>query len=350
MGFQVTLQPSGNTFTCHEDQEILKAGLAAGLMMPFSCRSGMCRSCRGRVVQGQVDFGAAHEKYLSDEDRAKGLALLCCAKPLSNLSIEIEEIDPSRGSRPKRMPARVLDLQRPIKDVSVLTLGLPANEPMLFQAGQFIDVLLANGKRRSYSIANAPKAEGVRQLELHIKHMPGGQFTDHVFGAMKARDLLQIEIPLGSFYLREDTERPLVLVATGTGFAPLKSIVLRLIERQSNRPISLYWGARHRSDLYQDALVRQWVRQHPHIRYVPVLSRPSAEDSWTGRTGHVQQAVLADLPDLSNHDVYACGSPAMVADAERDFVQLGQLAPDRFFADAFLSEMDRESAISPSTP
>ncbi len=348
MGFKVTLLPSGNSFSCDEGQEILKAGLGSGLMMPFSCRSGMCRSCRGKVVQGQVDFGAAHEKYLSDEDRAKGLALLCCAKPLSDLAIEVEEVDPDRTNKPKRMPARVLDLQKPAPSVSILTLGLPANEPMLFQAGQFLDVLLADGRRRSYSIANGPRAEGVRQLELHIRHMPGGAFTDHVFGAMKVRDLLQIEMPLGHFRLREDSQRPMVLVATGTGFAPLKSIMLRLIERGSTRPVHLYWGARHLQDLYQLELAAQWAQEHAHVRFVPVLSRPRPEDAWTGRTGHVQQAVLADLSDLSGHEVYACGSPAMVADAEADFVRLGGLPPDQFFADAFLSEKDRAAHLTPA--
>ena len=341
MAFKVTLQPSGNSFECAGNQEILKAGLAAGLLMPFSCRSGMCRSCRGTVLQGQVDFGAAHEKYLRDADRAKGLALLCCARPGSDLLIALEEVDPERGSKPKRMPARVLDIQRPIPSVTVLTLGLPANEPMLFQAGQFLDVLLADGKRRSYSIANAPKAEGVRQLELHLRHLPGGAFTDHVFGTMKARELLQIEMPLGSFFLREDSQRPLVLVATGTGFAPLKSMVLRLIERGSPRPVRLYWGGRTSSDLYQHELASQWAREHACISFIPVLSRPDGTAPWPARTGHVQQAVLHDLPDLSGHDVYACGSAAMVADAQRDFVELGGLPPEQFFADAFLSELDR---------
>jgi CDP-4-dehydro-6-deoxyglucose reductase, E3 len=343
MAFQVTLQPSGNRFECADNQEILKAGLAAGFLLPFSCRSGMCRSCRGTVLQGQVNFGAAHEKYLSEADRGKGLALLCCALPCSDLVIELDEVDPDRGSRPKRMPARVLSLDRPITSVSILTLGLPANEPMLFQAGQFLDILLADGKRRSYSIANAPKAEGVRQLELHLRHLPGGAFTDHVFGAMKVREMVHIEMPLGQFYLREDSARPLVLVATGTGFAPVKSMVLRLLERNSQRPVRLYWGGRSVADLYQHELASQWAREHPHISFIPVLSRPDSTAPWPARSGHVQQAVLSDLPDLSGHDVYACGSAAMVADAEKDFVQLGGLPPAQFFADAFLSERDRAS-------
>lgn len=342
MDFTVTLQPSGHSFRCDEQQEILKAGLAAGWLMPFSCRSGMCRSCRGTVMQGQVDFGSAHEKYLSAADRDQGLALLCCAKPRSDLVIHLVEDDPERGSRPKRMPARVLSIQRPIPTVSILTLGLPANEPMLFQAGQFLDVLLSGGVRRSYSIANAPRAEGVRQLELHIRHLPGGRFTDQVFGTMKARDLLQIEMPLGHFYLRENSQRPLVLMATGTGFAPLKSLMLRMIDRDMRRPVRLYWGARTLDELYQRDLASQWADEHPYIQFIPVLSRP--HPGWAGRTGHVQEVVLADLPDLSSHEVYACGSPAMVGDAERLLVSQGGLPPEHFFADAFLSEFDRASS------
>lgn len=343
---KVTLRPSGNEFDCDTGQEILKAGLAAGLMLPFSCRSGMCRTCRGKVIEGRVDFGAAHDKYLSQTDREQGLALLCCAKPLSDLVVEIEEIDPDRTNKPKKMPARVLDMQRPAPSVCVLTLGLPANEPMIFQAGQFLDVILADGRRRSYSIANAPKAEGVRQLELHIRHMPGGAFTDHVFGAMKSREIVQIEMPLGGFFLREASARPLVLMATGTGFAPIKSMVMRMLERGSQRPVHLYWGARHKADLYQYELAADWAAQHGHIRFVPVLSRPLPEDQWQGQRGHVQHAVLADLPDLRDFEVYACGSPAMVADAERDLVSLAQLPPEQFFADAFLSELDRIPATT----
>lgn len=349
MSFKVSLRPSGHSFDCEAGQEILKAGLGSGLTLPFSCRSGMCRSCRGTVIEGQVDFGAAHDKYLSQADRAKGLALLCCAKPLTDLTIEIEEIDPNRSEKPKKMPARVLDIQRPAATVCILTLGLPANEPMIFQAGQFLDVILSDGKRRSYSIANTPKAEGVRQLELHIRHMPGGAFTDHVFGAMKVRDIVHIEMPLGAFFLREASPKPLVLLATGTGFAPIKSIVTRLLERGSQRPIRLYWGARHKADLYQYELAAQWAEQHSHIQFIPVLSRPLPEDHWPGRTGYVQHAVLADLPDLSDHEVYACGSPAMVADAERDLVNRARLPAEQFFADAFLSELDR-LVVTPPNP
>ena len=193
MAFSVTLQPSGSRFDCDSEQEILKAALAAGLRMPFSCRSGMCRTCKGKVTSGQVDFGGAHVKYLSDAEREQGFALLCCAKPLSDVVVEVEEIDPERHLKPQQMPARVLDFKQVANDVRIVTLGLPANEPVQFRAGQFIDVLRPDGLRRSYSIANPPKAEGVRQLELHLRHMPGGVFTDHVFGPLKQREIWKID-------------------------------------------------------------------------------------------------------------------------------------------------------------
>lgn len=346
MTFEVTLLPSGNRFECAPHQEILKAGLAAGLMLPFSCRSGMCRSCRGKVVKGEVDFGAAHDKYLSAADRAQGLALLCCAFPRGDVSIEVEEVDLNRSNAPKRMPARVLEMERPAPDVCIVKLGLPANEPLVYQPGQFLEVILADGKRRSYSIANAPRAEGVRQLELHLRHMPGGVFTDRVFTQMKLREMLQIEVPLGQFRLVQESTRPIVFMATGTGFAPLKSMVQHLIDTGAERVMRIYWGGRHKRDLYQYDLAAQWAQQHPHITFIPVLSRADAQDQWQGRTGHVQDAVLADLPSLAMHEVYACGSPAMVADAERDFLARGQLPPEQYHADAFITEADRFAALS----
>lgn len=344
MSFQVTLSPSGHAFACEEGLEVLKAGLAAGFRIPFSCRSGMCRSCRGRVVKGSVDFGSAHVKYLSDEERAKGLALLCCAMPTSDVEIEIDEIDPHKHLKPQRIPSRVLSFEDAAPDVRIVTLGLPANEPMQFRAGQFVDVFLPDGVRRSYSIANMPKAEGVRQLELHIKHMPGGRFTDHVFQTLKSREIWQIEMPLGSFCLNDASTRPIIMVATGTGFAPLKSMMLVALEQDAHRPIHLYWGGRHLVDLYQLELAQDWAQLHPHIKFVPVLSQPNHEDAWSGRKGYVQHAVLQDHPDLSSFEVYACGVPSMVDAARHDFETLGGLPTEAFFADAFLSEADRQPA------
>jgi len=346
MAFSVTLQPSGSRFDCDSEQEILKAGLAAGLRMPFSCRSGMCRTCKGKVTSGQVDFGGAHVKYLSEAEREQGFALLCCAKPLSDVVVEVEEIDPDRHLKPQQMPARVLDVKQVADDVRIITLGLPANEPMQFRAGQFIDVLRPDGLRRSYSIANPPKAEGVRQLELHLRHMPGGVFTDHVFGALKPREIWKIEMPLGSFYLREDSTAPMILLASGTGFAPIQSLLLYSLDQGMRRPIHLYWGGRRKADLYALEQAKAWAQAHPHIQFIPVLSEAMPDDLWSGRTGLVHQAVLQDFADLSQHQVYACGAPVMVEAARRDFAAIAHLPEDAFFADSFLSQADGAKAAS----
>jgi CDP-4-dehydro-6-deoxyglucose reductase len=338
MSYQITLSPSGHKFSCQEGQEILKAGLAAGLRMPFSCRSGMCRTCRGRVIQGTVDFGVAHIKYLSDAERSQGLALLCCASPTSNVVIELDEIDPHKHMKPQRMPSRVLSFSQAAPDVRIVTLGLPANEPMQFRAGQFVDVLLDSNTRRSYSIANPPRSEGVRQLELHIHHMSGGKFTDHIFIALKAREIWQIEMPLGSFCLQEESDKPIIFVATGTGFAPIKSMIQALLGQASKRPMHLFWGGRYLSDLYQLDVVQGWARDNSQLHFTPVLSQDS---TWSGRRGYVQQAVLRDYPDLSRFEVYACGSAAMVETAGHAFQTYGGLPPEAFQSDVFLSEADR---------
>ncbi len=231
------------------------------------------------------------------------------------------------------MPVRVESLTRVADDVIILGLKMPGSESFSYLPGQYVDILLSGGRRRAFSLATAPVSGGL--LELHIRHIPGGEFTTQVFETMKERDLLRIHGPHGSFFLREDSDKPVVMVATGTGIAPLKAMIEGALARGIRRPLHLYWGGRHRRDLYLDALATQWAAGHPDFHYVPVLSRPDESDQWAGRIGRVQAAVLADFPDLSGCQVYACGSPAMVADARRDFVGAGGLPESGFFADAF---------------
>src|SRR6185369_2365964 len=191
---------------------------------------------------------------------------------------------------------------------------------------------LKDGKKRSFSLANAPHDDAV--LQLHIRLVPGGLFTEQVFTTMKAKDILRFNGPHGGFFLREDSEKPIIFLAGGTGFAPIKAIVEHAIAEECLRPMVIYWGAKARVDLYQHALPEQWAAAHAHIGYVPVLSEPAAADAWSGRSGFVHQAVLADFPDLSGHQVYACGSPAMIDAAKRDFIAQG-LPEEEFFYDAF---------------
>jgi CDP-4-dehydro-6-deoxyglucose reductase, E3 len=347
MSHTITFRPSGRTLECAGDVSILAAGLEAGAGLPFSCRSGVCRTCRGRMIAGRVDFGPVHPNYLTEQEKAAGIVHLCQARPLSDCVIEVDEFDPALSLPAKAMPSRVMAIERLAPDVIALQLGLPPNEPLRFHAGQYIDILLNGGARRSYSIATAPVADGVRQIELHIRHMPGGVFTDHVFSALKLRDLCRLEAPHGTFFLRAPYERPIVLLASGTGFAPIQSMIEFSLARGIERPMHLYWGGRSRADLYRHELALGWARDHPHIRYTPVLSDATPRCAWAGRTGFVHHAVLQDFSGLGAYEVYACGAPVMVDAARRDFTSQAHLDPRDFFADSFVTEADK--APGPTT-
>jgi CDP-4-dehydro-6-deoxyglucose reductase len=260
--------------------------------------------------------------------------------------LESKQVTAEGGLPVKKMPVRVVSLEKKSHDVIVLKLQLPANDVMKFHAGQYIEFLLRDGSRRSYSMANAPHTLEVSPptVELHIRHMPGGKFTDPVFTTMKEKDILRAEGPYGSFYLREDSKKPMVLLASGTGFAPIKALIEHMQHRGITRPATLYWGGRRPADLYMADWVEARLAEMPNLRYVPVISNAEAEDHWTGRTGFVHQAVLQDFPDLSSHQVYACGAPIVVDSAKRDYLALGHLPEEEFYADSFTSEADKAKA------
>jgi CDP-4-dehydro-6-deoxyglucose reductase len=340
MSHRISLQPSGHSFDVSPGEYVLSAGLAAGLNLPYSCRVGMCRSCRARLVSGEVELSDYLPHVLTPEMQAKNLVLLCRAKARSDLVIEVQELTLS-AQKPKIIPCRVKRIDRPAPDIAILSLRLPQNENMRFAAGQYVDVLLPGGKRRAYSIANAPRAEGVIDLDIHVRHSPGGMFTDQVFATMKERDLLRFEAPLGTFYLREDSDKPVLFLASGTGFAPIKSMIEYMAARKIARPVLLYWGGRTRRDLYMHDLAASWAESIPNFRFVPVLSDPLPADNWTGRTGLVHRAVFDDVPDLSGFQVYASGNPLMVDAARADFIKSRGLPESEFFADAFVTEAER---------
>ncbi|WP_220808212.1 CDP-6-deoxy-delta-3,4-glucoseen reductase [Noviherbaspirillum aridicola] len=348
MSFQVTVQPSGRQFSCEEDETVLSAAIRAGVGLPYGCKNGACGSCKGKLLEGQVTHGAHQDKALSVAEEERGLALFCCARPHSDLTIEAREVLGVGEFPIKKLPTRVAKIDRVADDVVVLSLQLPANERLQYKAGQYIEFLLKDGKRRSYSMANAPHLD--EYLTLHIRHMYGGLFTDHVFNNMKEREILRFEGPLGTFFLREDSDKPMVLLASGTGFAPIKAIVEQAIHTGSQRPMVLYWGGRRPKDLYMSALCEQWARELPNFRFVPVISDAQPDDKWSGRTGFVHRAVMEDLPDLSGHQVYACGAPVMVDSAKKDFVARCGLPEDEFYADAFTSEADAADAVLTTTP
>ena len=337
--FSVLVQPSGRAFSVEASETLLAGGIRQGVGLPYGCKDGACGSCKCKKISGTVVHGNHQDKALSAAEEAAGMVLTCCATATSDLVLESRQVSLEGALPVRKMPARISSLVHQSPDVIQLQLQLPASESFQYRAGQYLDVLLRDGARRSYSMANAPHTGPT--LELHIRHMPGGRFTDLVFGSMKERDIVRIEGPMGSFFLREDSDKPVVLLASGTGFAPIKALIEHMQERQITRPATLFWGGRRPHDLYMDAWVRAQCAVMPNLSYVPVVSDALPEDQWQGRTGFVHQAVLEDMPDLSGYQVYACGAPVVVESAQRDFSDLAGLDEDEFFADAFTSEADK---------
>jgi CDP-4-dehydro-6-deoxyglucose reductase len=337
--FQITVQPSGRSFSVEAGEAILAAAIRQGIGLPYGCKDGACGSCKCRKLEGTVVHGTHQTKALSAEEEALGLILTCRAVPQSAVLLESRQVTDESAFPVRKMPSRVSTLEKVSHDVMVIRLQLPANDTLRYHAGQYIEFILRDGARRSYSMANAPhNGPGV---ELHIRHMPGGKFTDHVFTAMKEKEILRIEGPFGSFYLREDSDKPMVLLASGTGFAPIKALLEHLQFKGSSRAAVLYWGGRRPGDLYLDAWVREHCAAMPNLAYVPVVSNALPEDDWQGRTGFVHQAVMEDFPDLSGHQVYACGAPIVVDSARSAYVQQCGLPAEEFFADSFTTEADK---------
>jgi CDP-4-dehydro-6-deoxyglucose reductase len=350
MTFTVTLSPSGRQFTVERDEAILLAAIRQGVGLPYGCKDGACGSCKSKLLDGRVIHGAHQTKALSAEEEDAGWTLTCRAAAQTDVTIEARGVVGVGEVAPRKMPARVASLDKPAADVAMLRLQMPANEAFVYKAGQYIDVLLRDGSKRSYSMANAPHRQldvlgtGQPGIELHIRHLPGGKFTDPLFSTMKEKDILRVEGPFGSFYLREDNDKPMVLLASGTGFAPIKALIEHMQHQHIERQAVLYWGCRRKQDLYLHEWALNAAEQVPGLRYVPVLSEPQAEDQWQGRTGLVHQAVMQDFPDLSAHQVYACGAPVMVDAAQHDFVTLCALPANEFFADSFTTAADKATA------
>jgi CDP-4-dehydro-6-deoxyglucose reductase, E3 len=330
--FAISVHPDERILTARPGETILEAGLREGLPMPFDCRSGGCGECKGELLGGEVRMRPWQESALTQAERAAGKMLFCCAEPTADLEIAYVPVAGARPAPLRRYGGRVTALDRLAPDVMKVLLRVDDGGKLRWHAGQYIDVLLADGQRRSFSFATAPSATDT--IELHIRHIPGGLFTTHVFESMKPGEYLRFEGPLGSFHLREEGTKPILFVAGSTGFAPVKSMLEHAFATGLKRSMVLYWGVRRREDLYAAQLCERWAREHANFRFVPVLSEPQPGDEWTGRTGLVHQAILEDYPDLSTHQIYACGSVQMVEAVAPAFVARG-LSPDDCFSDAF---------------
>ncbi len=348
--FLITVKPSDRSFTADADETMLGAAIRAGLGLPYGCKDGACGTCKCRKLEGQVVHGPHQDKALSALEEASGFVLTCCGVAHSDVVLESRQVT-SEGAFPiKKMPTRVRAMERLSADVMRLSLQLPANDNFAYHPGQYVEIILRDGLRRSYSMANAPGAPtgDAAGLELHIRHMPGGKFTDTVFGSMKEREILRVEGPYGSFFLREDSSKPIILLASGTGFAPIKAVIEHMQLKGIDRPATLYWGGRRPTDLYLQPWLQARLAEMPQLRYVPVISDALPEDDWHGRTGFVHLAVLQDFADLSAHQVYACGAPVVVDSARAAYTTQAGLPEHEFFADSFTSEADKAPAGSAS--
>ena len=326
--FQVQLEPHGASFDCRSDQHILDAAIEAGYWLPHSCRLGDCNSCVLPVLNGEVSHSdLPHEP----ETLQAGLCRTCHARPLGNVVLDAPTVPKEPGHRVITTGARVLEVERPSSDVAVVQLQVPSSAGLGFRAGQYMDVLLRDGSRRSYSMANTPNDEGV--LEWHIRRIEGGRFSSHVYDKLKPRDLVRVQGPYGSFVWR-DENCPVIFLASGTGYAPIAALLKTHGAEIARNGAVLYWGARQYQDLYAVPSVQEWEQTYPGVRLLPVLSE--AGEDWQGRRGLVHEAVLQDQPDLSQHAVYACGNPLMIDAARNSFIAQAGLEKDKFYSDAFI--------------
>ncbi len=345
--FNVTVQPSGRSFTVNPGEAMLAAAIRQGIGLPYGCKDGACGSCKCRKIEGVVTQGPHQAKALTPDEAANGFILTCCGMAESNVVIESRQVTDESAFPVKKMPTRVNAMAKASHDVMVVRLQLPAADVFKYHAGQYVEFILRDGDRRAYSMGNAPHTQAENPgVELHIRHMPGGKFTDHVFGAMKEKEIMRVEGPFGSFYLREHSAKPMIFLASGTGFAPIKAMIEHLQFKRITRPAVLYWGGRRPADLYMNDWVLARVAEMPNLRYVPVISDALPEDAWTGRTGFVHKAVLEDVSDLSGHQVYACGAPIVVDSAQAAYTAAG-LPEDEFFADSFVTEKEKAAATIP---
>ena len=321
MAFKVRIEESGHAFEVEENESVLDAALRQGLALPYGCRNGACRSCKGRLIEGEVHYPEGTPKALTPLDNAQGWTLFCKAHPKSDLRIDVEEIVGAQDIVVRMLPCRVISKEQLAHDVVELRLQLAQAERLQFLAGQYVDIVLRDGRRRAFSLANPPHDDD--HLELQIRHVPGGEFSGYVFDSLKEKALLRIRGPLGSFYLRKKDQRPVIFMAGGTGFSPIKSIIEDALHEGYPHEMHLYWGVRARRDLYKHELASRWAEEHENVHYVPVLSEPLPEDEWDGRTGFVHQAIAEDFPDMSVYSVYMSGPPVMVNAGREAFSGLG---------------------------
>lgn len=339
----IILKPAGLTFETQDDETILDAALRQEIALPHGCREGLCGNCRVKVVDGHFTAGRYTPQAISLAERKRGYVLSCNVMPLSDMVIECPKLRVEKLFETKSMLGRVVRLQKLRASVVILHLSLIGIEKLRYLPGQYIDIVTDSGIQRSYSIAGPPHAGDL--IELHVRQVPGGAFAEFAFNELKVDDVLRIEGPKGEFFLRQ-SNKPILFLASGTGFAPIKSILEDAFFRGFRRRTFLYWGARTLNDLYMRDLPMDWKRQYEQFNFVPVLSEPLLTDRWVGARGYVHEAVLRDCHDLRGYQVYACGSPHFVQGMFKALIA-GGMCETQFFSDTFISPRNDAKAAFP---
>jgi len=347
MSFKIRVPASGHEFIAEENETILEAAIRQGVGLPYGCRNGACGKCAGEVTSGKTECDSDSLRATAKKEFEAGKTLFCQTCATTDLEIKVREIVKNTDIEIKILPCRVEKMALLTHDIMKLQLKLPETERLQFMAGQYLEILLKDGKRRAFSIANAPHDDDY--IELHIRHVPDGQFGDFVFDGLKEKALLRIEGPLGSYFLREDSNRPIILMGGGTGFAPLKGMLEHAFFINFERPIHLFCGARAKRDLYMDEVVQLWLNQHKNLKYTAVLSDPPEEDNWQGETGFVHESVVKHYPDLSGFDVYLSGPPPMVKAGMDLFYEKG-LPETQIYSDSFEYSDDALKAMGIQKP
>ena len=347
MSFKIRVPESGHEFLAEAGETILEAALRQGVGLPYGCRNGACGKCSGEVISGTTECDVEGLRAMAKKEHEAGKTLFCQACASSDLEIKVREITKSSDIEIKTLPCRVEKMQLLTHDVMKLQLKLPETERLQFMAGQYLEILLKDGKRRAFSIANAPHDD--KYIELHIRHVPDGQFGDFVFDGLKEKALMRIEGPLGSYFLREENNRPIILMGGGTGFAPLKGMLEHAFHIGMKRPIHLFVGVRAKRDLYMDEMAHSWLEKYSNLKYTAVLSEPDASDNWQGETGMVHESVISHYPDLSGYDVYLSGPPPMVKAGMDLFYEKG-LPESQIYSDSFEYSDDALKAMGIQKP
>jgi len=347
MSFTIKVPASGHEFNIEENETILEAALRQSISLPYGCRSGACGKCSAKIISGEIDYDTKALRGMAKKEFEAGKTILCQACVKSDVEVEVREISDSKDIEIKTLPCRVEKLKKLSHDVMQLKLKLPETERLQFLAGQYIEFILKDGKRRAFSIANAPHDD--KFIELHIRHVPDGHFGDYVFDGLKEKTLMRLEGPLGSYYLKEDSSRPIILIGGGTGFAPLKGILEHLFYVGMQKEVHLFCGARSHRDLYMDEMATSWEKEYPKLKYTAVLSEPLESDNWQGEIGFVHNAVVEKYPDLSEYDVYLSGPPPMVKAGMDLFYEKG-LPETQIFSDSFEYSDDALKAMGITKP